>query len=145
MYSGLLPWHARQRRLVHHNRRVQSPLGRIRHLPDIDSGDKFVRGEAERQAINSPVQSFASDMTMLAMIEIDRQFREHNIEGYFISTVHDALLFEIKDADVARALPIVKYTMENLRSLKKKFGVDLDVPMVADIKVGQNWGEAEES
>jgi uracil-DNA glycosylase family 4 len=144
MYSGLLPWHARQRRLVGLHRRVQSPLGRIRHLPDIDSGDKFVRGEAERQAINSPVQSFASDMTMLAMIEIQRQFKQHNIDGHFISTVHDALLFEIRDVDVARALPIIKYTMENLWSLKKQFGVELDLPIVADLKVGRTWGEAKE-
>ena len=144
LYAGLLPWHARQRRLVSLHRRVQSPLGRIRHLPDIDSADKYVRGEAERQAINSPVQSFASDMTMLAMIEIDRQFKEKNIDGNFISTVHDALLFEIADRDAARALPIIKYTMENLGSLKKKFGVELDIPIVADLKVGRTWGEAKE-
>lgn len=144
MYSGLLPWHARQRRLVGLHRRVQSPLGRVRHLPDIDSADKFVRGEAERQAINSPVQSFASDMTMLSMVEIYQKFQEMNIDGHFISTVHDALLFEVRDDHVARALPVIKHTMENLKSLKRKFGVRLDIPIISDIKVGRSWGEAKE-
>jgi uracil-DNA glycosylase family 4 len=140
-FPGLLPWHAKQRRLVAENRRVQSPLGRIRHLPDIDSADRRVRAEAERQAINSPVQSFASDMTMLSMILLHEKFAEKRIDGHFISTVHDALLFEIRDKHVAKALPLIKRTMENL-PLERKFGVVLDVPIVADIKVGSCWGEA---
>jgi len=142
-FKGLQPWHARQRRLVNENRRVQSPLGRVRHLPDIDSGDRGVRMEAERQAINSPVQSFASDMTMLSMILIQEKLQRKGIDGRFISTVHDALLFEIRNKHVARALPIIKSTMENL-PLERKFGVVLDVPIVADLKVGKYWGDAKE-
>lgn len=142
-FTGLLPWHEKQRRLVQEYRRVQSPIGRIRHLPDIDSPDRGVRMEAERQAINSPVQSFGSDMTMLSMILIQQQFEKHKIDGYFISTVHDALLFEIRHDHVARALPIIKRTMENL-PLEKKFGVVLDVPIIADIMVGKYWGESRE-
>jgi uracil-DNA glycosylase family 4 len=142
-FSGLIPWHNRQRRLVNEYRRVQSPLGRVRHLPDIDSHNRLIRMEAERQAINSPVQSMASDMTMLSMIEIHRKFGELDIEGHFISTVHDSLLFEIKDAHVAKALPVIKSTMENL-PLKKKFGVDIDLPIQADLMVGKYWGEARE-
>lgn len=137
-FRGLQPWHARQRRLVNAYGRVQSPIGRIRHLPDIFSGEQGVRAEAERQAINSPVQSFASDMTVIAMIEINRQFKDQGIKGYVIGTVHDALLFEIKKNHTARALPIIKDTMENL-PLEKKFGVHLDVPIVADLKVGPHW------
>jgi len=142
-FQGLLPWHARQRRLVTENRRVQSPIGRVRHLPDIDSGDRMVRGEAERQAINSPVQSFASDLTLLSMVLLEDQLRAAGVEGHFISTVHDALLFEIRDEDVAKALPIVKQTMENL-PLRQKFGVEVDVPIKVDIKVGRYWGDARE-
>lgn len=142
-FKGLQPWHAKQRRLVNQYGRVQSPLGRIRHLPDIFSGDEGVRAEAERQAINSPVQSFASDMTMLSMLLINEQFQASGIEGHVIGTVHDALLFEIKDEYVAKALPIIKDTMENL-PLERKFGVHLDVPIVADLKVGTHWGSARE-
>jgi DNA polymerase-1 len=142
-FPGLLPWHNRQKRLVHEYRRVQSPIGRIRHLPDIDSSNRAVQMEAERQAINSPVQSFASDMTMLSMIEIHRRFQDMGIDGHFISTVHDSLLFEIKTPEVARALPVIKDTMENL-PMRKRFGVELDVPIVADIQVGKCWGETRE-
>lgn len=137
-FTGLLPWHARQRRLVNQYGRVQSPIGRIRHLPDIYSGEQGVRAEAERQAINSPVQSFASDMTVIALIEISRKFKEQKIKGFVIGTVHDALLFEIHKKHTARALPIIKETMENL-PLEKKFGVHLDIPIVADIKIGGHW------
>lgn len=139
-FKSLNSWHARQRRLVHEYARVQSPIGRIRHLPDIRSGDGKVVGEAERQAINSPVQSFASDMNTLGMIETMRKFRAKGIEGYFIGLVHDATLFEIKDEHVGKALKIIKKTYENL-PLKRKFGLDLDIPIVADIKVGKYWSE----
>jgi uracil-DNA glycosylase family 4 len=142
-FRGLQPWHARQRRLVADHRRVQSPLGRVRHLPDIDSGDRMVRGEAERQAINSPVQSFASDLTMLSMVLLEDQLTVAGVQGHFISTVHDALLFEIRDDHVRKALPIIKDTMENL-PLKRKFGVVVDVPIKVDLKVGRYWGDARE-
>jgi DNA polymerase-1 len=140
-FAGLLPWHARQRRLVAENRRVQSPIGRVRHLPDIDSADRMVRGEAERQAINSPVQAFASDLCLLAMILLNDRLA--HLDSRFISTVHDALLFEIKDDHVAAALPIIKETMENL-PIMQKFGVEVDIPIKVDIKVGRNWGFAQE-
>lgn len=142
-FRGLFPWHARQRRLVEQYGRVQSPLGRIRHLPDIFSEEQSVRAEAERQAINSPVQSFASDMTMLSMLLINEQFKENNVKGYVIGTVHDALLFEVKEDQLGVALPLIKDTMEHL-PLKKKFGVTLDVPIIADLKVGSHWGGARE-
>jgi DNA polymerase I-like protein with 3'-5' exonuclease and polymerase domains len=77
------------------------------------------------------------------MIEIHRKFEEQRIEGHFISTVHDSLMFEIKDSHVARALPVIQDTMENL-PLKKKFGVEIDLPIVADLLVGKYWGESRE-
>jgi DNA polymerase-1 len=142
-FRGLFPWHARQRRLVNEHGRVQSPLGRIRHLPDVFSGEQGVRAEAERQAINSPVQSFASDMTMLSMLEIHKKFTAAKLDAHTIGTVHDALLFEVRDECVAEALPIIKDTMENL-PLERKFGVVLDVPIISDLKVGSHWGDARE-
>jgi len=142
-FKGLFPWHARMRRIVAEHGRVQSPLGRVRHLPDIYSEDWKVRAEAERQAINSPVQSFASDMNTLAVLETIRQFNEQGVEGYALGTVHDAGMFEIRIGDVARALPIIKSTYENL-PLRKRFGVELSVPIVADIKLGKHWGDAKE-
>jgi len=141
MYPGFLTWHARQRRLAHQFGRVQSPLGRTRHLPDIYSSDPDVVSEAERQAINSPVQSMASDMNLLAMILINRQFKQVGLEAYTLGVVHDAINFEIRNDAIHTALPIIKRTMENL-PLKRTFGVNLTVPITADLKVGAWWGGA---
>lgn len=143
-FSGLQPWHAKQRRLVNEYGRVQSPIGRVRHLPDIHSPEEGVRAEAERQAINSPVQSFASDMAVLSMVEINKKFRKAGIKGHCIGLVHDAINFEIRDDYLAQALPIIKDTMEDVTPLQKKFGIHVDVPIVSDLKVGTHWGDARE-
>lgn len=143
MYPGFEYWHRRQRRLVNEYGRVQSPLGRIRRLPDVFSADRKVVQEAERQAINSPVQSMASDMCAISMILIDDEFKRLGIRGHVLALVHDAINFEIHNDDLAKALPIIKWTMENL-PLKKKFGCDIDIPIAADIKVGSHWGDAKE-
>lgn len=141
-FPGLQPWHAKQRRLVREYGRVQSPIGRIRHLPDIYSPDESVQAEAERQAINSPVQSFGSDILLLAMIEINKTFRALKLPAFCVGTVHDAVNYEVRNDAVADALPIIKDTMQDVGTLKRKFGVHLDVPLIADLKVGTHWGDS---
>jgi DNA polymerase I-like protein with 3'-5' exonuclease and polymerase domains len=143
-FSGLQPWHARQRRLVNRYGRVESPLGRVRHLPDIHSPEEGVRAEAERQAINSPVQSFGSDMAVLSMVEINRQFRKRGIQGHCLGLVHDAINYEIRNDHMRKALPIIQDTMEDMSLVERKFGIHVDVPILADVKVGQHWGDAKE-
>ena len=144
LFPDLPRWHERQRRLVRTYGRVQSPLGRVRHLPDIYSPEKGVQAEAERQAINSPVQGFASDMALLSMTLINEEFRRQGIAGNCLGLVHDAVNFEIRDDDLHRALPIIKDTMEDPVPLRKKFGTILTIPIVADLKVGRHWGDAHE-
>lgn len=144
LYPGLLPWHARQRSLVAKYGRVQSPLGRTRHLPDIYSPDPGVRAEAERQAINSPVQGMASDLAVLSMIEINKQLRALKLPAHCIGLVHDAINFEVREDAVADLLPIVKDTMEDMSIVRRKFGVEIDVPIVADLKIGTRWGGSHE-
>lgn len=138
-FPGLLPWHGRQRRLVNKYGRVQTPMGRIRHLPDIYSPNEGVRAEAERQAINSPVQAMASDMAALSFIHVSREFREQGLISTPVGLVHDAVNYEIHDSELTAALPIIQRTMENL-PLLDLFGVDIGVPIIADIKAGSNWG-----
>lgn len=142
-FPALVPWHAKQRRLAHTYGRVETPMGRVRHLPDIYSPDRGVMAEAERQAINSPVQGFASDMCALSMVILAKRFRTEGIRAYPIGTVHDAVNWEIHGADLEVALPQIKYTMENL-PLEQLFGVVMDIPIVADCKVGTRWGAAKE-
>lgn len=143
MYPGFEEWHRRQRRLVRKYGRVISPIGRVRRLPDIYSPDEAVQKEAERQAINSPVQAMASDMNILAMILIADEFRAKGIKGHVLGTVHDAINFEIANEDLPQALPIIKFHMENL-PLDDYFGCLLDVPIATDLKVGSHWGDAKE-
>lgn len=135
-YPDLLRWHERQRRLVRAKHFVQSPIGRIRHLPDILSGDNAVRMEAERQAINSPVQGCASDLTLYAMVLL------HEIldpsECFMVMTLHDGIGFEVKEGKEEKWGAVIKETMENL-PLKKTFGLDLSVPIVADVEWGTHW------
>lgn len=135
-YPALRPWHERQKRLAHRYKRVHSAIGRVRHLPDIDSRDKGVRGEAERQAINSPVQSLASDFTLLAMILLSQ------LGLSILGLVHDALLFEMHEDEVEKTLPIIKQTMENL-PLQELFELDVTVPIEVELKVGTHWSEGE--
>lgn len=142
-FPVLPKWHARQRRLAAKYKRVETPLGRIRHLPDIDSPSPDVRSEAERQAINSPVQGMASDMALLSLVHVSRKFRKAGLRAYAIGTVHDAVNFEIHNDDLPAALPVIKRTMENL-PLGRLFDVHVDVPIVADVKVGTHWGGAHE-
>lgn len=142
-FPKLLAWHARQRSLAIKYGRVETPMGRVRHLPDIESGNPEVRAEAERQAINSPVQGMASDMALLSLVHTSRAFRRLGIEAYPIGTVHDAVNFEVREDHVAQALPVIKHTMENL-PLERLFGCHVNVPIVADLKVGTHWGGATE-
>lgn len=137
-YPGLLRWHDRQRRLAHRYKRVQSPIGRVRHLPDIDSQNEDVRAEAERQAINSPVQSFASDLMLMALIQLHAKLPYE--KARIVGSVHDAILFMIKDDYVDTALPIIKRTMEN-PPMEKWFDKPLDTTIIVDISVGTHWGE----
>jgi DNA polymerase-1 len=138
MWPDLVAWHAKQKRLVYKYHRVESPLGRVRHLPDILSPNREVQAEAERQAINSPVQSLASDITLLALTNISRLFRTIGMRSIVVGTVHDSILFEIPEEEMARALVLIKQHMEN-PPLEKLFGYTMRVPLVADITVGRHW------
>jgi DNA polymerase-1 len=144
LYPKLLPWHAKQRRLVNKYGRVESPLGRVRHLPDIYSPERGVRMEAERQAINSPVQGFASDLAVLSMTVINERIRQKGLAARCIGLVHDAINFEVREDAVADVLPIVKDTMEDMSIVRKKFGVHVNVPIVSDLQIGRHWGDTKE-
>lgn len=142
-FPDLIPWHAKQRRLVHKYKRVETPFGRVRHLPDIDSEDQGVCAEAERQAINSPVQGFASDLALLSFVLGSQEMRKRGLKAHAIGTVHDAVNWEVPNYELATVLPIIKNTMENL-PLQRLFGIRLDIPIIADCKVGTRWGGAKE-
>lgn len=138
LYRGLKPWHQRQIRIANKMGYVRSPNGRIRHLPDIHSSEKMVRKEAEKQAINSPVQGFASDMALLSAVLLSELLEEKEIR--MVLSMHDALMFECDEKKAKKWIPIIKQVMENL-PLKKLWGVDMTIPIVVDVKTNRHWKE----
>lgn len=139
-FPGFLRWHDRQRRLVGRYGSVNSPIGRVRHLPDVYSADRGVKAEAERQSINSPVQSFASDLMLVSMVLLDDTLSPR--EAYLVGTVHDAILLLVRDRALPWVVPLVKKTMEKrcVKAVKDWFGCEVTVPLEAEVKVGQAWG-----
>lgn len=138
-FRALPGWHARQRKKAKRNGYVLSAIGRKRHLHDIHSSNEGIRNEAERQAINSPVQSLASDMMLLAMIELGRILDTN--ECRLISTVHDSIIFEVRDDLVDKYIPTILGVMEDTERLVDDFECMLTVPIKADIKYGSHWAE----
>jgi uracil-DNA glycosylase family 4 len=138
-YPKLLPWHARQRRLAQRYREVSSPMGRVRHLPDILSNNEKVRGEAERQAINSPVQVMASDIMLLALIELHRILPSD--EARIVFTVHDSIGFEVRDGCVGTWAPLIRGVMEDTQRVERQFKCEINVPITVDLEVGTHYGE----
>lgn len=138
MYPQLLAWHDHQKRVASDRHRVSSPIGRVRHLPDILSSDNGVRMEAERQAINSPVQSMASDLMLFSMVQLHPLLKSG--ETRMVGTLHDAIFFEVREDCVDEQKELIKHTMENL-PLEKTFGCELSVPIVSEVDVGTHWGE----
>jgi DNA polymerase-1 len=113
---------------------VSTLLGRRRYLPDINSRNSAVRGNAERQAINMPIQGTAADMIKLAMIGIDEERKRQKVKGFMILQVHDELVFEVPKDEVEMMTRLVREKMMN--------AMKLDVPIEVEVGTGKNWLEA---
>jgi DNA polymerase-1 len=110
---------------------VRTLFGRVRPIPDMQSRNPNLRGFAERTAVNTPLQGTAADLIKIAMIRIDRKLREKKLRTKMTLQVHDELLFDVPEDEVERVRTLVKHEMENV--------IELKVPVVADIGIGQNW------
>jgi DNA polymerase I-like protein with 3'-5' exonuclease and polymerase domains len=141
LYPDLLTWHERQRRLVAKYKFVRSPLGRKRRLPEVDSPDKAVKAEAERQSINSPVQGFASDLCLFSLIRVKEELPQKDIK--IVGLVHDAMLGMVRTEKKEALLPKVKEIMEDMRTVEEIFDTQISVPIEVEIKVGP-WGKGVE-
>lgn len=141
LYEDLTSWHDRQRRLVRKYGYVRSPFGRKRRLPEIFSPDKKIRGEAERQAINSPNQAFASDLNLFSFVRISRELPREKIRP--IGLIHDALLAWVRKGFVDEIVPQVKRIMTDTETVEKVFNMSIPIPIEVDIKIGP-WGMGKE-
>jgi DNA polymerase I len=107
--------------------------GRQRPIPEIGNKNPSIRAAAERLAINTPLQGTAADLIKLAMIRVDALLKRHPGEGVMILQIHDELLFEVPEA---KAKPL---SLKIKREMEEVF--KLNVPLVVDISIGENWGE----
>jgi DNA polymerase-1 len=113
---------------------VSTLTGRRRYLPDINSRNMNIRGNAERQAINMPVQGTAADMIKIAMIRVDRSIREMKMKSRMLLQVHDELVFEVPRSEEKKMTRLVTDGMEG--------AMPLSVPVRVDVGTGRNWLEA---
>ncbi|QQS32560.1 MAG: DNA polymerase I [Acidobacteriota bacterium] len=113
---------------------ITSLFGRRRYFPSITDRNFAVRSRAEREAINMPIQGTASDIVKIAMIRVEKALLDAGLETRMIMQVHDELLFEAPESEVKTASEIIVREMENAATL--------DVPLVVEIGVGNNWMDA---
>ncbi|GAB0155201.1 DNA polymerase I [Chryseobacterium sp. Alg-005] len=113
---------------------VETLLGRKRHLKDINSGNFVVKGHAERNAVNAPIQGSAADIIKIAMIKIDHELQSQNLQTKMLLQVHDELVFEAPVDEVEAASQLIKTQMES--------AVETQVPLLVEVGVGNNWLEA---
>ena len=110
---------------------TQTILGRRRYLKDINSQNAIVRGGAERNAVNAPIQGSAADIIKIAMITIHKKLTDENWKSKMLLQVHDELVFDVHNSELEKIQPMIKYEMEN--------AFTLNVPLTVEIGQGKDW------
>lgn len=131
-FPGVAKYIQETKEFAKRNKYVETILGRRRNIPEIDSPNFQVAASAERMAINMPIQGLAADIVKIAMINIHDHF-ENDPDVKMVLQIHDEIILEAKEEKAKVVADEVKKIMENAYKLK--------VPLVADVKVGENWGE----
>jgi DNA polymerase-1 len=133
-YPGIKSYIDNQVAFARENGYVQTIKGRKRYLKDINSGNAVVRGHAERNAMNAPIQGSAADVIKIAMIKVFNAMNEVGLKSKMLLQVHDELVFDARLDELDQLKQLVRENMET--------AVDIDVPLVVDMGTGNNWLEA---
>ncbi|MGP1991191.1 DNA polymerase I [Zobellia laminariae] len=133
-YPKLRSYMSNQINFARDNGYVQTVLGRRRYLKDINGHNAIVRGAAERNAVNAPIQGSAADIIKIAMINIHKKLDEGNYKSKMLLQVHDELVFDIFKPELEELKDVIKSEMEN--------AYKLSVPLDVEVGVGQDWLEA---
>jgi DNA polymerase-1 len=112
---------------------VTTWLGRRRQIPEINSSNRLLRQEAERSAINTPLQGSAADLIKLAMLHLEKALPEAGLSALLLLQIHDELLLEVPAGELKATALLVQQVMEGVASLK--------VPLTVDLRAGNNWSE----
>jgi DNA polymerase-1 len=121
------------KRLAKEQGYVSTLLGRRRYLPELKNPNRAVVAAAERMAVNMPIQGTAADIIKIAMVRLHKAIREHGFRSRMILQVHDELIFEVPEDELAMMKPLVQDLMEN--------ALPMSVHLKVDLKEGHNWGE----
>jgi DNA polymerase-1 len=115
---------------------AETMFGRRRYIPEINSSNYHRRSFAERTAINTPVQGTAADIMKKSMLDVYDALKDANLDLNILLQVHDELVFEVKKSDLDQAAKLIKEKMENT--------AQLDVPLLVDLQIGENWRDKED-
>ncbi len=133
-YKGIKQYMSKVVETAKENGYVETILKRRRYLRDINSANMTVRGFAERNAINAPIQGSAADMIKVAMINIQKDIEDQGLKGKMIMQVHDELVFDIPEKELDAFKNIILHRMPT--------AIPMRVPIVVEIGIGKNWLEA---
>ncbi|HEX8561836.1 MAG TPA: DNA polymerase I [Flavobacterium sp.] len=133
-YPRLKAYIQEQIQIARENGFVQTVSGRRRYLKDINSQNAMVRGGAERNAVNAPIQGSAADIIKIAMINIHKKLKSENWKSRMLLQVHDELVFDVHNDELEKIQPMIKHEMEN--------AFLMDVPLEIDMGIGKDWLEA---
>jgi len=133
-FAGIKQYMSDTMNFARENGYVCTLMGRRRYLRDINSANATVRGFAERNAINAPIQGSAADMIKIAMINIHREFKAQKLDARMTMQVHDELVFDVPNHEVEIVKPIIMHHMKN--------AIKTEVPIMVEIGTGLNWLEA---
>jgi len=134
-YKGVRAFIDRTLEEARRDGKVRTLFGRVRPIPDINSKNANLRGFAERTAVNTPLQGTAADLIKIAMIRIDAALRQRGLKSTMTLQVHDELVFEVPEAEIAQVGTLVREQMEKVHPLI--------VPLLVEIGVGRNWRDLE--
>jgi DNA polymerase-1 len=115
---------------------AETMFGRRRYIPEINSSNYHRRSFAERTAINTPVQGTAADIMKKSMLDVYNALKEEDLNLNILLQVHDELVFEVKKSDLDQAAKLIKEKMEKT--------AELDVPLLVDLQIGENWRDKED-
>jgi DNA polymerase-1 len=133
-YPGVLDYMNRTRQKAHEDGYVETIFGRRLYLPDINARNKMLQQAAERTAINAPMQGTAADIIKKAMLNVDQWLADPSIDATMIMQVHDELIIEVK---TEQAETVAETLIEKMMS-----AASLDVPLIVEAEIGNNWDEA---
>lgn len=133
-YPQLRNYIQEQVQIARENGFVQTISGRRRYLKDINSQNAMVRGGAERNAVNAPIQGSAADIIKIAMINIHKKLKSEGWKSRMLLQVHDELVFDVHNDELEKIQPMIRHEMEN--------AFVMDVPLEVDMGIGKNWLEA---